>query len=376
MIVPGPAADVEQVEPGPQRGQQVAGGVLGGPPAVRLEHRLGVAVGVRVHEDSPSPPSRSMEQLSRRVGSVSGRAVRRLSRSDPAPGAGDAGTDLHVAAAHLPRTTRADVRRAEPRRPRPHRRGDRPRRRRPRRGRAGPGPARPRHQRARRRPARALLPRRSGCSWRPAPGGGATRSAGAWPTPCARVLPPRRLAVRLPHGGRRALLRRLRGLDRPRDATSCFLHLQPGTAPEVFARLVSALDGYGVGFRAELAGDPAACARADTAVVTVDRGRRLGPRPPRPARARADAVRPRAPVPAFTRRLGTGHRPGRRAGAGHAPSAGTAAGWSRPVWSRPAPGAGPRAAAGRRPGDARARPASTPPALHLNPGSREVDLRR
>ena len=43
------AADVEQVEPGAQRGQQVAGGVLGGAPAVRLQHRLGVAVGVGVH---------------------------------------------------------------------------------------------------------------------------------------------------------------------------------------------------------------------------------------------------------------------------------------------------------------------------------------
>ena len=46
------AADVEQVEPGPQRREQVAGGVLGGAPAVRLQHRLGMAVGVGVHARS------------------------------------------------------------------------------------------------------------------------------------------------------------------------------------------------------------------------------------------------------------------------------------------------------------------------------------
>jgi hypothetical protein len=89
-------------------------------------------------------------------------------------------------------------------------------------------------------------------------------------------------------------------------ATSCFLHLQPGTAPEVFARVVTALDGYGVGFRAELAGDPAACDRADTAVVTVDRSDAS-------TLARvALRVHQRAPfafapsVPAFTRQLAPG----------------------------------------------------------------------
>jgi hypothetical protein len=43
------AADVEQVEPRAQRRQEVGGGVLGGAPAVRLQHRLGMAVGVGVH---------------------------------------------------------------------------------------------------------------------------------------------------------------------------------------------------------------------------------------------------------------------------------------------------------------------------------------
>jgi hypothetical protein len=87
---------------------------------------------------------------------------------------------------------------------------------------------------------------------------------------------------------------------------SCFLHLQPGTAPDVFARVVTTLDGYGLGFRAELAGDPAACRRADTAVVTVLRD-------DIPAVARvAQRLRERAPfalapsVPAFTRRIAPG----------------------------------------------------------------------
>ena len=89
-------------------------------------------------------------------------------------------------------------------------------------------------------------------------------------------------------------------------AASCFLHLHPGTAPEVFARLVGALDGYGIGFSAELAGDPAACLRADSAVVTVARddaatvaraALRLQQRTP-------FAVAPS--VPAFTRQVAPG----------------------------------------------------------------------
>jgi hypothetical protein len=91
-----------------------------------------------------------------------------------------------------------------------------------------------------------------------------------------------------------------------RDAASCFLHLHPGTAPDLFARVVTALDGFGLSFRAELAGDPGACLRTDAAVVTVSRD-------DLPAVARV-AVRlgERAPfalvpaAPAFTRQIAPG----------------------------------------------------------------------
>jgi hypothetical protein len=90
------------------------------------------------------------------------------------------------------------------------------------------------------------------------------------------------------------------------ETASCFLHLQPGTAPDVFARVVTTLDGYGLPFRAELAGDPDACRRADAAVITVRRD-------DVPAVARvAQRLRERAPfalassVPAFTRQIGPG----------------------------------------------------------------------
>ena len=90
------------------------------------------------------------------------------------------------------------------------------------------------------------------------------------------------------------------------NRASCFLHLQPGTAPDVFARVVTTLDGYGLAFRAELAGDPEACRRADAAVVTVQRD-------DIPAVARvAERLRERAPfalapsVPAFTRQIAPG----------------------------------------------------------------------
>jgi hypothetical protein len=90
------------------------------------------------------------------------------------------------------------------------------------------------------------------------------------------------------------------------DAASCFLHLRPGTAPDLFARVVTTLDGYGLGFRAELAGDPDACRRTDAAVLTVRRddipavarvALRLGERAP-------FALAPS--VPAFTRRIAPG----------------------------------------------------------------------
>ena len=90
------------------------------------------------------------------------------------------------------------------------------------------------------------------------------------------------------------------------DVASCFLHLQQGTAPDLFARVVTTLDGYGLGFRAELAGDPEACRRTDAAVLTVRRddipavarvALRLGERAP-------FALAPS--VPAFTRRIAPG----------------------------------------------------------------------
>jgi hypothetical protein len=90
------------------------------------------------------------------------------------------------------------------------------------------------------------------------------------------------------------------------EAASCFLHLQPGTAPDLFARVVTALDGYGLGFRAELAGDHDACLRSDAAVITVGRddvpalarvALRLGERAP-------FALAPS--VPAFTRQIAPG----------------------------------------------------------------------
>jgi hypothetical protein len=158
------------------------------------------------------------------------------------------------------------------------------------------------------------------------------------------------------------------------DATSCFLHLQPGTAPEVFARLVSALDGYGVGFRAELAGDPSSCARSDTAVVTVDRGAAS-------ALARlALRVHERtpfalaSPVPAFTRRLAPG------VALADEPGPGTTFGRHRcRVVAAGLVAAGPGAGPARRRVavlETLARAGLDPAALHLNPGGREIDLRR
>jgi hypothetical protein len=155
------------------------------------------------------------------------------------------------------------------------------------------------------------------------------------------------------------------------DTASCFLHLQPGTAPEVFARLVSALDGYGVGFRAELAGDPASCVRTDTAVVTVDRSDAS-------ALARlALRVHQRSPfalapaVPAFTRRLAPGIALADEPG----PGPGTTFGRHRcrlvaAGLVAAGPGAGP---AGRRAAvlELLARAGLDPAALHLNPGNPE-----
>ena len=158
------------------------------------------------------------------------------------------------------------------------------------------------------------------------------------------------------------------------DATSCFLHLRPGTAPEVFARVITAIDGYGVAFRAELAGDPDACVRADAAVVTVDRGDAS-------TLARvAVRVQQRAPfalapsVPAFTRQLAPG------IALADEPGQGTAFGRHRCRLV-----AAGLVAAGRGAGLSARRAAVLktleqagldPAALHLNPGNREVDVTR
>ena len=153
------------------------------------------------------------------------------------------------------------------------------------------------------------------------------------------------------------------------DAASCFLHLQPAAAPDVFARLVMSLDGYGLGFRAELAGDPAACHRTDTATVTVRRSdaatvarvaRRLQQRSP---------FALAASVPAFTRQLSPGvalaDEPGHGASFGRHRCRLVAAGIV-------AAGHGAGAAARRKAVlTTLAKAGLDPAALHLNPGSRE-----
>ena len=157
-----------------------------------------------------------------------------------------------------------------------------------------------------------------------------------------------------------------------RDSASCFLHLQPGTAAEVFARLLIALDGYGLGFRAELAGDPAACVRTDTAVVTVRRSdvatlvraaRRLQQRSP---------FALVASVPAFTRQLAPG------VALADDPGPGTSFGRHRcgliaAGLVTAGQGAGPAA---RREAvlQTLANAGLDPAALHLNPGSREFEV--
>jgi hypothetical protein len=152
-------------------------------------------------------------------------------------------------------------------------------------------------------------------------------------------------------------------------AATCFLHLQPGTAPDLFARAVTTLDGYGLGFRAELAGDADACRRTDAAVLTVRRddiaavarvALRLGERAP-------FALAPS--VPAFTRQLAPGvalaDHPGSGRSFGRHRSALVAAGL---------------VAAGHGAGAAHRRAAVLatltsagldPAALHLNPGNPE-----
>jgi hypothetical protein len=91
-----------------------------------------------------------------------------------------------------------------------------------------------------------------------------------------------------------------------RTTAGCFLELAPAVAPDVFGRLVTALEGHDLGFRAELNGHPGLPERIGSVVVTVSRR-------DAPALARlALRLRQRSPfafgrtVPAFTRTLAPG----------------------------------------------------------------------
>jgi hypothetical protein len=156
------------------------------------------------------------------------------------------------------------------------------------------------------------------------------------------------------------------------DTASCFLHLHPGTAPDLFARVITAVDGYGLAFRAELAGDSEACLRADAAVVTVRRDElstvarvalRLSERTP---------FALIGSVPAFTRQIAPGvalaDRPGNGASFGRSRFRLVAAGLVAAGH-----GAGPIA---RRAAVLTQLTAAglDPAALHLNPGNPEFRL--
>jgi hypothetical protein len=159
-----------------------------------------------------------------------------------------------------------------------------------------------------------------------------------------------------------------------RPTASCFLDLAPAIAPEVFGRLVTALDGYGLGFRAELRGDPGVPERTGSVVVTVARSDAA-------ALARvALRMRQRSPfafgrsVPAFTRPLAPGiaiaDEPGTGTDFGRHRCRLVAAGL---VGADPGAGPGERRAAVLR---ALTDASLDPAALHLNPGNPEFDLRR
>ena len=157
-----------------------------------------------------------------------------------------------------------------------------------------------------------------------------------------------------------------------RPAASCFLDLVPGIAPEAFARLVTTLDGYGLGFSGELRGTPAAPERVTAGIITVAR-RDL----PTVARA-ALRMRERSPllfgrsVAAFTRPVAGG------IGIADEPEDGARFGRQRfglvaAALLAAGPGAGPaerRAAVLRGLDDA----GLDPDALHLDPGKPEFEL--
>ena len=145
----------------------------------------------------------------------------------------------------------------------------------------------------------------------------------------------------LPHRRRRAVLRGRRG-QRPRRRVprAASSTSQPGTAPEVFARLVTTLDGYGIGLPRRAGRRPGRlpCARTapsspcarDDAPTVARVALRLQQRAP-------FALAPS--VPAFARQIAPRGRARRRAGTRSPHSDGTAAAWSPQGSSRPAPGA-------------------------------------
>lgn len=152
-----------------------------------------------------------------------------------------------------------------------------------------------------------------------------------------------------------------------------YLHLLPSTAPEVFARLVAALDGEGLPFTAKVLNDPLTFGRPDSAVVYVAREFV-------PVAVRAAAERGRAsssfgaPVPAFTRTVLPG------VAVADDPGPGTSFGQHRCCTiaagiAAAGPDAGP---AGRLAAvvAALAGEGLDVSALHLNPGRPEFDLGR
>src|SRR5205807_606668 len=61
-------------------------------------------------------------------------------------------------------------------------------------------------------------------------------------------------------------------VPRTGPVAECSLHLLAGSAPEVFAALVTRLDALHLAFTARLLADPSAAGRPDAAVVTAARG--------------------------------------------------------------------------------------------------------
>ena len=207
-------------------------------------------------------------------------------------------------------------------------------------------------------PATSAAPRDFGTESPAAGTAGASTSATGWPTPCSPTS-----SAATPGGsatGRPTACPRSWSPPEPSTGRrpSCFLHLRAGTAPDLFARVVTALDGYGLGFRAELAGDPDACLRTDAAVITVGRDDvpalarvtlRLGERAP-------FALAPS--VPAFTRQSRPASRWPTTPGAAFVRPPPLPPRRRRPGRRGPRRGTG--RPPGRRPGHPRLPPASTP----------------